>query len=61
LFYQTATFSEHPQSSTITNAAVVIFNLVLFILLRNARNRLTINLSNKSSLAKQCCSKGSCH
>ncbi|MEQ4794242.1 ferrous iron transport protein B, partial [Klebsiella variicola subsp. variicola] len=61
LFYQVATFSEHPQSSGITIAAVVIFNLILFILLRNARSRLTINLSNKPSLAKQCCSKGSCH
>ncbi len=62
LFYQTATFSEHPQSSTITIAAVLIFNLIVFVLLRKSRHRLSFNLSNKRSLAKQCCGKqGSCH
>lgn len=53
LFYQTATFSQHPQSSVITIIAVVVFNLALFTVLRRMRSRVTLNLANKT--AKSCC------
>ncbi|HEP0304643.1 TPA: Fe(2+) transporter permease subunit FeoB [Providencia rettgeri] len=61
LFYQVATFSEHPQSSLITIAAVVLFNLALFIFLRRMRSRVTLNI--KSKTAEQCsgCSSDACH
>lgn len=61
LFYQTATFSLHPQSSLITIVTVIIFNMVLFALLRRARSRVTLNLA--SATAKSCsdCSGKTCH
>ncbi|EKT57187.1 Fe(2+) transporter permease subunit FeoB [Providencia burhodogranariea] len=62
LFYQTVTFSEHPQSSLITIVAVILFNIVLFALLRQMRSRVTLNL--KSPTAGQCsgCSNNkACH
>lgn len=61
LFYQIATFSEHPQSSFLIIAVVVLFNLVLFTLLRRVRSRITLNL--KASTAEQCsgCSGKACH
>ena len=61
LFYQVATFSEHPQRSLITIAAVVLFNLALFIFLRRMRSRVTLNI--KSKTAEQCsgCSSDACH
>ena len=43
LFYQAATFSTHPGSSSVIIAVVVIFNLILFALLRRTRSR--VNLS----------------
>ncbi|WBM61016.1 Fe(2+) transporter permease subunit FeoB [Providencia sp. PROV188] len=61
LFYQTATFSEHPQSSLITIGAVLLFNIVLITALRRMRSRVTFNI--KSKTAQQCsgCSNNSCH
>ncbi|XQX22068.1 ferrous iron transport protein B, partial [Providencia alcalifaciens] len=61
LFYQTATFNEHPQSSLITISAVIIFNIVLITVLRRVRSRVTFNI--KSKTAQQCsgCSNNSCH
>lgn len=38
LFYQAATFSAHPGSSSVIIAVVVIFNLILFALLRRTRS-----------------------
>ena len=61
LFYQTATFNEHPQSSLITISAVIIFNIGLITVLRRVRRRVTFNI--KSKTAQQCsgCSNNSCH
>ena len=61
LFYQTATFNEHPQSSLITISAVIIFNIGLITVLRRVRSRVTFNI--KSKTAQQCsgCSNNSCH
>ncbi|MTC59589.1 Fe(2+) transporter permease subunit FeoB [Providencia rustigianii] len=61
LFYQTATFSEHPQSSLIAISAVLLFNIVLIAVLRRVRSRVTLNI--KSKTVQQCsgCSNNSCH
>ncbi|EPW3171457.1 Fe(2+) transporter permease subunit FeoB [Providencia stuartii] len=61
LFYQAATFSLHPQSSLIIIVAVIIFNLVLFTLLRRARSRVTLNLANQTAKSCSDCSGKACH
>lgn len=61
LFYQAATFSQHPQSSLIIIVAVIIFNLVLFTLLRRARSRVTLNLANQTAKSCSDCSGKACH
>nr|WP_314266556.1 Fe(2+) transporter permease subunit FeoB [uncultured Moellerella sp.] len=63
IFYQTATFSEHPQSSLVTILAVILVNLVIFIGLRRSRNRITLKLGDPSSAKNGCngCAKNECH
>ncbi|MNV71764.1 Ferrous iron transport protein B [compost metagenome] len=61
LFYQIATFSQHPQYSLAAIAIVVLFNLLILFGLRRARSRVTVRLSNATPAA--CCqgAKGNCH
>ncbi|NDJ56002.1 Fe(2+) transporter permease subunit FeoB [Enterobacteriaceae bacterium 4M9] len=44
LWYQCATFSEHPRYSLIVIAAVLAFNILLLVGLRRARSRVDVNL-----------------
>ena len=39
LYYQTVSFSQHPRYSLVCILAVVLFNIVIFGLLRRARSR----------------------
>jgi len=62
LYYQTATFAEHPRYSTICLISVVLFNIVLITGLRRARSRVNISLLPRK-LPTTCCQKtsGDCH
>lgn len=44
LYYQTVSFSDHPRYSLVCIPAVVLFNVVLFGLLRRARSRVDVSL-----------------
>jgi ferrous iron transport protein B len=44
LYYQTVSFSDHPRYSLVCILAVVLFNVVLFGLLRRARSRVDVSL-----------------
>ncbi len=61
LFYQVATFSQHPQYSLTAIAIVVLFNLLILFGLRRARSRVTVRLGNATPTT--CCqgAKGDCH
>ena len=61
LFYQVATFNQHPQYSLTAILAVVLVNLLVLFGLRRARSRVTVRLGNATPAA--CCqsAKGSCH
>jgi ferrous iron transport protein B len=61
LFYQAATFNQHPQYSLTAILAVVLVNLLVLFGLRRARSRVTVRLGNATPAA--CCqsAKGSCH
>ncbi|KFB86410.1 hypothetical protein CR62_21390 [Serratia grimesii] len=61
LFYQTATFAQHPQYSLTAITIVVLFNLLILFGLRRARSRVTVRLGNATPAA--CCqsSQGNCH
>ncbi|MCK8565898.1 Fe(2+) transporter permease subunit FeoB [Yersinia ruckeri] len=60
LFYQTATFSSHPQQSLEFITAIVVFNGLILFALRRARSRVTFRLQNNTS--NSCCqSSGNCH
>ncbi|WP_127957029.1 Fe(2+) transporter permease subunit FeoB [Serratia microhaemolytica] len=59
LFYQLATFSQHPQQSAITIALVVLFNTLVLFGLRQARNRVTFHLS--AAKTNPVNSRGDCH
>ncbi|MCS3432843.1 Fe(2+) transporter permease subunit FeoB [Klebsiella sp. BIGb0407] len=63
LYYQAATFSEHPRYSLICILAVVLFNIVLIYGLRRARSRVDISLQPTGKLPESCCAKrsGDCH
>lgn len=61
LFYQAATFHNHPQQSFGIIALVVIFNALILFGLRRARSRVTVRLQN-SAPASCCQSSGNdCH
>lgn len=61
LFYQVATFSQHPQYSATAILIVLLFNALVLLGLRKARSRVTIRLRSASSAS--CCqsSQGDCH
>ncbi|KFK93102.1 MULTISPECIES: Fe(2+) transporter permease subunit FeoB [unclassified Serratia (in: enterobacteria)] len=61
LFYQTVTFSQHPQYSLVAILSVLLFNALLLLALRKARSRVTIRL--RSATPATCCQKpqGDCH
>ena len=63
LFFQLATFVSHPQSSAIIIAAVVAFNLLLWLMLKNitlSPQRLEVRTIVATGCAG-CSKKGSCH
>lgn len=60
LFYQIATFSQHPQYSAWVIGMLVVFNLLLIALLRNSRKRITLKLHHNVHKCNHSQS-GSCH
>ncbi len=63
LYYQTVSFSDHPRYSLVCILAVVLFNVVLFGLLRRARSRVDVSLLATRKTPASCCSSpaGDCH
>ena len=63
LYYQTVSFSDHPRYSLACILAVVLFNVVLFGLLRRARSRVDVSLLATRKTPTSCCSSpaGDCH
>ncbi|OAT15750.1 ferrous iron transport protein B [Buttiauxella noackiae ATCC 51607] len=64
LYYQTVTFSAHPQFSLVCILAVVLFNVMLIGGLRRARSRVDVSLmSTRKTVTAACCksSAGDCH
>ncbi|AHG19991.1 ferrous iron transporter B [Chania multitudinisentens RB-25] len=61
LFYQAATFTQHPQYSLLVILSVLAFNALLLLSLRKARSRVTIRL--RSATPVSCCQtpQGDCH
>ncbi|MGC6389122.1 Fe(2+) transporter permease subunit FeoB [Ewingella sp. S1.OA.A_B6] len=53
LFYQAATFSDHPGHSATTILIVLIFNALVLIALRKARSRVSVHLQPRKAAA--CC------
>ncbi|MFS1537359.1 MAG: Fe(2+) transporter permease subunit FeoB [Candidatus Phlomobacter fragariae] len=60
LFYQIATFSQHPQYSAVVIGMLVLFNLLLIIFLRHSRKRITLKLNHNIHKCNQC-ERGSYH
>lgn len=63
LYYQSVTFSEHPQFSLICILVVILFNVLLLGGLRRARSRVDISLLTSKKASASCCqsSTGDCH
>ena len=63
LYYQIVSFSDHPRYSLVCILAVVLFNVVLFGLLRRARSRVDVSLLATRKTPASCCSSpaGDCH
>ena len=63
LFYQVASFSQHPTYSLVCILAVILFNIVVLGLLRRARSRVDIELLATRKTASACCASpaGNCH
>lgn len=61
LFYQIATFGQHPQYSLTAIALVVLVNLLILYALRRVRSRVTIRLGKATPAT--CCqsTQGNCH
>lgn len=61
LFYQIATFNQHPQYSLVAILMVILFNVLVLLGLRKARSRVTIRL--RSATPAACCQapQGDCH
>jgi len=62
-FYQLATFTSHPQSSSIVLVAVALFNLLLLAVMKNIRlppARLSVRTLDANG-CMGCSKKGSCH
>lgn len=63
LYYQTVSFSQHPRYSLVCILAVVLFNIVVFGLLRRARSRVDVSLLATRKTPSSCCQSptGDCH
>lgn len=63
LFYQVASFHQHPQYSAICILAVVVFNVLVVGSLRRARSRIDVNLLATRKTPATCCDSpaGECH
>ncbi|WP_049096816.1 nucleoside recognition domain-containing protein, partial [Klebsiella michiganensis] len=63
LYYQTVSFSQHPRYSLACILAVVLFNIVIFGLLRRARSRVDVSLLATRKTPSTCCQSpaGDCH
>jgi ferrous iron transport protein B len=61
LFYQVATFNQHPQYSLVAILLVLLFNTLVLLGLRKARSRVSIRLHRATPAA--CCQnpQGDCH
>ncbi len=64
LFYQIASYSQHPTYSPVCILAVILFNIVVIGLLRRARSRVDIELLATRKSVRSCCAAsttGDCH
>ncbi|MCS2157409.1 Fe(2+) transporter permease subunit FeoB [Scandinavium sp. H11S7] len=63
LFYQVASYSQHPRYSLTCILSVVLFNVVVLGLLRRARSRVNVNLLATRKTVDSCCNSpaGDCH
>ena len=63
LFYQIASYQQHPRYSLICILAVVLFNVMVIGLLRRARSRVNVNLLATRKTVQNCCNSpaGDCH
>jgi ferrous iron transporter FeoB len=63
LFYQVASYQQHPRYSLICILAVVLFNVMVIGLLRRARSRVNVNLLATRKTVQNCCNSpaGDCH
>ncbi len=64
VFYQVASYSEHPRYSLVCILAVILFNVVVLGLLRRARSRVNVILLATRKNASDCCAStttGDCH
>ena len=63
LYYQTVSFSQHPRYSLVCILAVILFNVVVFGLLRRARSRVDVSLLATRKTPTSCCQSpaGDCH
>lgn len=65
VFYQLVTFSRHPQSSTVILTVVILFNFLLWIMLKNVRlqpERLTVRtVTTPAKGCSGCAKSGNCH
>ncbi len=64
LFYQIASYSQHPTYSLVCILAVILFNIVVIGLLRRARSRVDIELLATRKSVSSCCAASTtddCH
>ncbi|MBA5602616.1 Fe(2+) transporter permease subunit FeoB [Pectobacterium aroidearum] len=64
IFYQLATFTQHPVYSLTCILAVILFNVLVIGGLRRARSRVDVNLLSTRKTVEQCCGNrtaGDCH
>lgn len=64
LFYQIASYSQHPTYSLVCILAVILFNIVVIGLLRRARSQVDIELLATRKSVSSCCAAsttGDCH
>lgn len=61
LFYQVATFNQHPQYSLVSILLVILFNALVLLGLRKARNRITIRLRSATPVTCHSHPQGDCH
>ncbi|MCS2148953.1 Fe(2+) transporter permease subunit FeoB [Scandinavium manionii] len=63
LFYQVASYNQHPRYSLTCILSVILFNVVVLGLLRRARSRVNVNLLATRKTVDSCCASpaGDCH